>query len=311
MCHRFRMRFGNAGEDFASRVWDAGYVGIWYGSWLPEDWMAASEVCKAEGTSTPLAVKEKIESFGRSISGDGVHVAKRFDDLPQGAWVFTVFNRSIHLAQLGDQRDLFELLPQFANEGETFKARRVTNKKEFPLDQLPPSFLLLPQAGRSDVHQVQSCSTILQLLVEHQTAADVCVAFDALDWDTWLSALGPEGWETLCFGYLIQEYGLLPTGLSVGQTLADFDIVGSLRSGERVYAQCKGTPEVHVFSEREKAAFSPTPGIGKFFFARRGVAERMPSVEHLDQQDLVRWLNTTDTGMEYRHLLRPSFRARS
>jgi hypothetical protein len=300
------MRFGKGGEEFASKVWDANYVGIWYGSWLPLDWMDAWEACKAAGTLKPESVEKELGRQGRYIRADGVNTARRFDDMPVDTWVFTYFDRAIHLAQLADQLELFELLPQFANDGETFKARRIKNKKSFQIDLLPPSFLLLPSAGRGDVHKVPSCQILLDLLIRNPTITEVSAAFDALEWDDWISALGPKGWETLCLGYLIQEHGFLPTGLSLGGTLADFDVVGSLRSGERVYAQCKGGPHTYSISEKENAIFTSIPGARKFFFARCGVSKEIPGVEHVDQKKLVGWLAMTKAGTEYLRLLRPS-----
>lgn len=40
-----------------------------------------------------------------------------------------------------------------------------------------------------------------------------------LGWNEWLGFLGPQGWESLCLGYLIFEHEFVPTGLVTGGTL--------------------------------------------------------------------------------------------
>ena len=81
----------------------------------------------------------------------------------------------------------------------------------------------------------------LNLLVGEESEEEVTSAFDSLRWEEWITALGPKGWETLCLGYLILEHGFLPTGMSVGGTLADVDIVGRLRLGELGMRNAKET----------------------------------------------------------------------
>lgn len=316
MCFRFRMNFGPGGQDFASEVWNEGFVGIWHGKWAPDDLYEASDSCRrTNGYVTPKALaralNELIESRGgpSDISAEGARAALRFDELDANEWVFTFYDRTIHLAQIAGVDPV--VLSHFNHNGEIFKAKPIKNKKAFRLDELPPSFLLLPSAGRGTVHAVPSCSILLTLLTEHESVSEVTAAFDALPWDTWITALGPKGWESLCFGYLIQEHMFLPTGLSVGGTLADFDIVGRLRSGEPVYAQCKGNPTMHYITPDEEEAFASLPDGRKFFFSRSGVDRELPKVTHMDEARLIGWLNDSETGREYLHLLRPEHGTRS
>ncbi len=272
MCYRFRMNFGTGGEDFAADIWNAGFVGIWHGSWVPEDLYRASDSCRTNSYVRPkalaCALNEIMSSKGSSskISQEGAGAALKFDELEIGAWVFTCFDRSINMAQIAAADPL--VLSQFNHKGETFKAKPIKNTRTFRLDELPPSFLLLPSAGRGSVHKVPSCSALLKLLVDHESETEVAAAFDSLSWDAWITALGPKGWETLCLGYLIQEHGFLPTGLSIGGTLADFDIVGRLRSGESVYAQYKGDIRQHAMTPEEERAFASVGNTKKLFFAR-------------------------------------------
>jgi hypothetical protein len=313
MCYRFRMNFGRGGKDFASEVWGSGYVGIWHGPWAPEDLYAAADSCRTSCVK-PKALADALNSAmlakgsSSKIGTEGAAAALTFDGLGTGTWVFTCFDHSVHLAQIANEKTPL-ILPQFGCNGETFKARPIENKKSFRLSELPPSFLLLPTAGRGSVHKVPSCSVLLRLLMQSDTAEDVADAFDALPWDQWVTALGPKGWETLCLGYLVQAYGFLPTGLSVGGTLAEFDIVGSLRSGELVYAQCKGDPARHAITQGEEEAFASIRDARKFFFARSGVSRSLDGVIHFDQAAIVEWLAQSEKGAEYLRLLRPKMRA--
>lgn len=303
------MNYGPGGEDYASDVWNEGFVGIWQGQWAPEDLYIASDSCRrTKGYVTPKdlarALNELISSRGgpSDISAEGARAALRFDEMEAGSRVFTFFDRTIHMAQIAEAE--LRVLPQFNHNGEIFKAKPIIIKKTFRLAELPPSFLLLPAAGRGSVHEVPSCTVLLKLLIDHESASEVTAAFDALPWDMWIAALGPKGWESLCLGYLIQEYGFLPTGLSVGGTLADFDIVGRLRSGEPVYAQCKGDPRLHYITPDEGEAFASLPDGKKFFFARSGVNRELPGVTHLDEPRIVEWLTHSEAGLEYFRLLR-------
>jgi hypothetical protein len=105
MCTRVRMNFGPGGEDFSRRAWDKGLVGIWYGSWTPDD------LEKAYGKSRPIdakSVRNRLNALmsksGSSIGNNGIHAVIRFDDLPNGAWVFAYFDRTLHFAQIADER---------------------------------------------------------------------------------------------------------------------------------------------------------------------------------------------------------------
>jgi hypothetical protein len=134
-------------------VWNAGFVGIWHGSWVPEDLYSASDSCRrAHGYVAPKALARALNDLMASkgssseIKLEDAGAALRFDGLEVGTWVFTFFDRSMHMAQIA-ANDLV-VLSQFERNGETFKARPIKNQKAFRLDELPPSFLLLPSAGR-------------------------------------------------------------------------------------------------------------------------------------------------------------------
>jgi hypothetical protein len=69
---------------------------------------------------------------------------------------------------------------------------------------------------------------------------DIWQNVDNMEWDDWLDFLGPDGWESLCLGYLICQHHFVPTGLDIGRTLKDFDVLGAnLDTGKKIFAQCK------------------------------------------------------------------------
>jgi len=58
---------------------------------------------------------------------------------------------------------------------------------------------LLTIAGRSTLHQVPSTESPITILAESRTPAHVRRKISQLPWEEWLDALGPKGWESLCF----------------------------------------------------------------------------------------------------------------
>lgn len=302
------MNFGTDGRDFAQEIWESGFVGVWYGSWAPQDLYGTYEESRVDGRVNAALVAEALNRQMRQAGSDstvvpeGVRAAMRFDEITVDTWVFTYFDRTLHFAQVADPDP--QVLPQFEHHAETFKAKPIKNKKSFRIDQLPASFLLLPSAGRGNVHRVPSCEILVDLLVNCESTAAVTTAFDSLPWERWMEALGPKSWETLCLGYLIHQYGFLPTGLAVGGTLANFDIVGRFRTGESVYAQCKGNRSPYQITVEDIGAFENMEGTKRFFFAYGGVSRPIPGVVHMDRDALRGWFNNSALGKEYLELLR-------
>jgi len=89
MCYRVKMNFGARGEDFAERAWQNNMIGIWYGSWTPE------ELYAAYGAARPVSARDTAERLNKLmtsrgdrcvISEAGVKTALRFDD-KWSAWL--------------------------------------------------------------------------------------------------------------------------------------------------------------------------------------------------------------------------------
>ena len=78
-------------------------VGIWYGSWQPEDLYAAyGEDRPVVAANVARNLNETMAARGSSfsISGSGVNTSRRFDDLAVGQWIFVYFDRKLHLLRL-------------------------------------------------------------------------------------------------------------------------------------------------------------------------------------------------------------------
>jgi hypothetical protein len=308
MCVRIRMTFGNGGEDFTERAWRLNRVGIWYGSWLPDD------LYNAYGDERPVVAVQVAQNLNEimaargtacSISESGVSTSRRFDDLPVGEWVFVYFGRKLHFAQIAD--GTLHCAPDiFSVNEELFKYKTVHNQKSFALAELPEPFMLLAPAGRSNVHHVVSCEGLVKMLRDSADSGEVRRRFSEMGWDEWLAALGPKGWESLCTGFLIVAHGYLPSGLAIGGTLADFDIVGSLGSGEAVFAQCKNDRGQRKISEADFETFRGLEAAQCFYFAYGGVDREIPGVVHINGHQIVKWLEEDPLGRSYKQRLRSS-----
>jgi hypothetical protein len=302
------MTFGNGGEDFTKRAWSANRVGIWYGSWLPDD------LYEAYGKERPVVAREvaqrlnEIMAFRKSsctISESGANTSRRFDDLLLGQWVFVYFDRKLHFAQIADET--LHCDPDgFCVGEELFKYKLIHNQKSFALAELPEPFMLLAPAGRSNVHHISTCPGLVEMLRDSADSAEVRQEFADLAWDEWLAALGPKGWESLCTGFLILAHGYLPSGLAVGGTLADFDIVGSLGNGKAVFAQCKNDRGRRKIDEADVETFRGLEAAECYYFAYGGVEREIPGVMHIDGSGIVDWLENDAQGREYKRRLRTS-----
>lgn len=191
---------------------------------------------------------------------------------------------------------------EFTRGGELFKVRRIGMTKSFRLDQLPESFRLLSCAGRGNIHEVGSTRLLVQMLADHDSSSSVAQAYRQLDWEGWLDALGPKGWETICLAYLIQEKQFMPTGVGVGGTLADFDVVGRDKSGKRVLAQCKKTPNKHIVEDKERAAYLESTNADVYLFAYKGAVAVPANVTVITKDDIDDWF-LSPSGRRYFRLL--------
>lgn len=108
--------------------------------------------------------------------------------------------------------------------------------------------------------------------------------------------LGPSSWESLCEAYLILAYGFVPTGLSVGRTLATFDIVGTNRDGKKILAQCKKSIKAVAPDTEFLDACKAYPSYGAFFFAFGGYIDVPAWLKAMDRSEMQTWFEKTDEG---------------
>jgi hypothetical protein len=288
-------------EDLTKRAWEQGIVGIWFGAWKLQD-LNAVQGHNPKDAAEILSNLPAQRALKEPIKQVYVHTSRRFQNIDKHDWVFVYYDNAIHLGQLTSPISA-QPVKEFERNGELFKARRISHCKLFRLDDLPDSFRLLACAGRSTVHQVHGAELLIQMLAESESAEEVTQKFRRLDWGDWLNALGPKGWESLCLAYLILEKGYLPTGLGVGNTLPDFDIVGRGLDG-RILAQCKKSPGVHSLSEKERAAYDNNRHANLFLFAYGGAQNVPPNLQVLNREDLKKWFDTSKNGIEYRKRLK-------
>lgn len=298
---RIRMNYSPTGEDVSKPAWEKGLIGIWYGAWTARDLETVNDLPPTQAAEV-LASLPSQKRLNWKVTPGYIRTARRFRDISNDDWVFTYYEQALHLGQTASPI-LPEPAKEFERNGEVFKVRRVRYCKSFTLSELPESFRLLTCSGRSNIHQVPSTQLFVATLAASKNSGEVVEKFSRLDWREWLDALGPKGWEALCLGYLIQEVGYLPTGLGVGLTLPDFDIVGRDRDGRVVLAQCKKSPGMYRVSAEERATYRKTPNARVFLFAYAGAQGAPPCANVITAEDLQEWFTHSQRGIQYRQLL--------
>ena len=296
---RIRMRFRPTHEDLTQEAWERGVVGIWYGAWTARD-LKETEGLSAEEAAMRLSKLPTQRKLGRTIPPRFVNIARQFRSIGKEDWVFVYFNQSIHLG-----RASFGIRPtpisEFTREGEFFKAKTVRQCKSFVLSELPEAYRLLACAGRGTVHQIRKANRFIVLLAECTDCKAVWKKTTALDLEEWMAALGPKGWESLSLAYLIQEVGFLPTGLGLGGTLPDFDIVGRARNGRLVLGQCK--KDAYSVTESVRAAYANSKNADRYLFAYGGAKNAPPNVRVITKEDFRDWFEHSPKGKLYQQLL--------
>src|SRR5262249_3587509 len=134
--------------------------------------------------------------------------------------------------------------------------------------------------------------------------SEVCERFRKLSVGEWLQLAGDKTWESICEGYLIFEKDFLPTGLRIGGTLADLDIVGSTRGGVTILAQCKKHPTALSAEDGFISFWGDFPDPKEsYYFAFGGVLNPPTGLRVVDGQFIENWLETTENGRLYQKLL--------
>jgi hypothetical protein len=298
---RIRMTYSPTHEDVTQEAWEHGVVGIWYGAWTPKNLKDVEEL-SADEAARRLSTLPAQRTLGWRIRSQFVNIARHFRNIGEEDWVFVYFNQSIHLGKTS-----FGIQPKpialFNRNGELFKAKNVRQCKSFSLSELPEAYRLLASAGRSTVHQIRQANRFIGILAECKDCQSVWKRTEALDWEEWMPALGPKGWESLCLAFLIQEVGFLPTGLGLGGTLPDFDIVGRGRDGRLVLGQCKKGEHVYSVSEGIRAAYENSKNADLYLFAYGGAMNAPANVRVITKQDFRDWFAHSSKGKHYRRLL--------
>jgi hypothetical protein len=301
---RVRSRDANRvdrGVDF----WTRREIGIWYGGWTATDWLAVADKSDRD-------IAEYLSSLPRQIACSWpvpsryVQTMRRFASITADDWVVGYYGGSIHLGRLDGP--VQSSLDHPLNCGkEVFKFRRLQERKSFPLSELPDSYRLIPSAGRSNVHQYHGTTlNLIRWLAASSNSNEVAERVAETPVGEWLDLLGPSEWESVCLGFLIEKEGYLPTGLSVGRTLPELDIVGTSRhSGWKILAQCKKSPYPENISPEFMEMCEPLQSKGHiYYFAYSGFKETIPGwIQPITKDDMLAWL-ASDSGLSYMHLWR-------
>jgi hypothetical protein len=295
------MKHGGSGRDVTSAAWAEGLIGIWYGAWSANDLKALS----GESAASAAAKLSKLKSQVRlnwPVKPSFVATSRRFEAIQPDDYIFTYFDSKLHIAKPAGPI-LNQRFPRFDERGDRFKARRIEEKRKFNISDLPEPFQLLAWAGRGNVHRVLGTRSLVDILSNCSTVSCVNEAFSKLSWEDWLKCLGPKGWETLCLGYLIETCDFLPTGLGMGDTLPNFDIVGRRRGGRLILAQCKKSPYEIALSHETLEAFSNSKQADRYLFALKGCSNTPRDIKLLTGADLCSWFEKTKKGKRYRALI--------
>ena len=319
---RVRMRYTpERGEnDYSSRAWKSFKVGVWYGAWSASDFIQAIR----ENPNNPQNILNHVPDQEALIAKIGkrgevgpseIHTLKRFygsaageqiEGIEENDWVVTCFDEKIHLARVTGKpesdphsKELNPLHPE-AETRELFKFRKLADPLEFRLAALPDLYMLIPQAGQSNVYRLRSYHQALQILLDCKTEKGVRDRFEAMSDKERLRFLGPGSWESFCLGYLILEEQFLPTGLAVGRTLEGFDIVGrNSKTGRQILAQCKkdeSSKDIVVRFCKKLQAYGSN--VIPYYFAYGGCNNAPSHIKVISRDEVLLWTQS-EPGKSY------------
>jgi hypothetical protein len=294
---RIRIKYVETDEDLSRSAWEMDEVGIWYGAW------GAGELKAALTTADPLTYLSKVNaehSLNWKVGDSYLNNAKRFDSIEAQDWVVVYFDSTLHLAHIGSELLSSEDHP-LNRKSELFKYRKINFKKSFSLNRLQDIVRVLSSAGRGNVFQFRSGSELIRLLGQASTETDVVNTLKSIPMNEALELLGPTAWESVCLAYFIIEYEFVPTGLALGRTLADVDIVGRRKSdGTRILAQCKKDPHPTAIADGFLKAIADLGGNGMaFYFAYGGCNVSVPLTVRIVNRDAIHAWSKTELGARY------------
>jgi len=285
---RIRVKWGE--QDLNKDAWDEGHVGIWYGKWTTEDWLRISKKPKLQQFRAFQRLRQP--SWRGKLRKADFDTAKRFASMKNNDWIIVFFDNTLHLAQISG--GMKSAKSNWNKNGESYKYRKIHNKKSFSLEKLPDPYRLLPCAGRGNVNNFCKSSTkLIEILIKNRNEKSVVNFIRKIPFLDWLEQLGPGQWESLCLGYLILKDGYLPTGLVAGKTLRTLDIVGRNRKGYRIIAQCKKNPyPISIPPSFLKAYKDAGNKTHAYLFAYGGVKEYPEGIIIETGKTIRKWLET-------------------
>jgi hypothetical protein len=299
----WRIRLKNQDGDVTRDAWERGEVGIWYGAWTAEEFRNLNDQRRSNqqiaDRLNELPAQQALVTSGawdRGISSGSAGTARRFfDKISEGDWavVYLEGDQVIALAQMDPVVASDSGHPLNTQAGETFKYRKIRNKKKLALSQLPDAYMLVPNQGRSNVHEFSGMYEHVKLLAQHTTADEIVDVLGRMPFDKQLDLMGASAWESFCVSWLIMEQSFIPTGLSTGRTLKAVDIVGRNKlSGKRIVAQCKKDP--YPVPIEEDFVNSLTTDDEGYYFAYGGCTEEPsgPGIRIIDGMYARKWAET-------------------
>ncbi len=304
---RIRLRAGDYG-DFSRNAWDRDEVGVWYGGWTAEDFAAASaRSSNSNDVATYLSETQAQRDLEWEVTSSYASTVLRFDRISEEDWVVLYLSdtQEIGLAKIQGPLCSDPNHPLNLNDGQLFKYREISNKKTFQISHLPDAYRLLPAQGRGNIHEFNMMWDHVDLLAKHQNADAIHDEIKARPFDELLDLLGASAWESFCFAYLIWEREFVPTGLSVGRTLATADIVGRNRNtGYRIVAQCKKDGNANPINPDFQILRSTLePHDEAYYFAYGGCTDQYPGIQVVDRTTALKWAESPN-GRRYESLLR-------
>jgi hypothetical protein len=308
----WRIRLKNQEGDFTKDAWERSEIGIWYGAWGAEDFRNVNEQHRSNqqiaDSLNELPAQQALvtsKAWDGPLSSGYVGTARRFfDKISEGDWavVYLDTDQTLALAPMAGDVGSNSKHPLNTRAGETYKYRKIKNKKTFPLDRLPDAYRLVPTQGRGNVHGFSRMYEHVKLLAEHSTADEIVRVLDGMSFDQQLDLMGASGWESFCVTWLIMEQSFIPTDLSTGKTLKAVDIVGRNRvNGRRIIAQCKKDP-YPVPIEKDFVS-SLTANDEGYYFAYGGCSEQPsgPGIRVIDGAYARNWAET-ENGKVFQRL---------
>lgn len=294
--------------DHSEAAWELGEVGVWYGAWSAGEWRNA---LLAQPRDPWQELKELPHQRALEWENTDLSAVRRFDDIKAHDWcvLYLRQRKELALARLepGVQSRHDHPLNHVYAEGvfETFKYRRISERKSFRIAELPDAYRLLAAQGRANVHLFHAMRDHVRLLGKHPDAAGVRRELAAMTFNDLIDTLGASAWESVCTSYLTLEHGFVPTGLSTGLTLETLDIVGrSTRDGSHILAQCKKhRGAVSIDADFLSAVDAQGPTCKAFFFAFGGCDGDIPAHVHVvGREEMLAWAET-EKGSMYRRFL--------